>query len=129
MVPCRAEKVEVATIYETFKLKVGLSDFFLGYHWNPPLFQMTRCRLQSSKAFPLSLLHYSTLVLRPADLLWRTVLGICRVCAAVIGKLDIGEPYIVFTVVHEDIVRYDICTVRFSDIQEQVDVNLLPVWT
>lgn len=128
-----AEKVEVPTIYETYKLNVGqagsaLSDLSLGYHWKPttvPNDQMSVAVFQGVSIITSGLLHIGA----PTGVPSLAYLESAGYVPPRWPKLDIGEPYIVFTVVHEDIVRFDICTLRFSDTQEHVDVNLLPVWT
>jgi hypothetical protein len=57
-----------------------------------------------------------------------SVFGICRIGAAEIAELDVGEPVVAFSVVDEDIVEFDIFMLGFSETLAG-ETNALPVCT
>jgi hypothetical protein len=59
----------------------------------------------------------------PTSILSLAYLESVRVRTAEIPKLNIWEPYIAFPVVHEDVVKFDIFNLRFSEMLEDISRN------
>lgn len=78
-----------------------------------PQSQKTRYRLRYFKEFPDD---FRTSPHRSPD--WRTclcIIGIPRICVTKVIMLDIRESDVHFSIVNEDIVKFDIFDLRFSD--------------